>query len=162
MDTLIVPDLAMMRRWLEQLGISFFECDACQALHLPHMQNIDGVFDAKVDLVDNVILFSALSEIRPTGLIPLVADLSQINASTLTVKVFIDIQDDNMPKLIICQSLSAGAGVALTQFRHFLQEAEEQVAQIIMEARANDLLLMSDSESDEEYAVPQTNTYLLH
>lgn len=73
MDSLIVPDLALLRRWLDQSGISFFECDSCQALHLPHMQNFDGVFDAKIDLVDNVILFSALAEVKPTALIPLVA-----------------------------------------------------------------------------------------
>ncbi len=38
MDSLIVPDLAMLRRWLDQLNILYFECDSCQALHLPHMQ----------------------------------------------------------------------------------------------------------------------------
>lgn len=31
MAKLCVPDLAVMRDWLGQLGISFFECDACQA-----------------------------------------------------------------------------------------------------------------------------------
>ncbi|MDN6633979.1 MAG: YbjN domain-containing protein, partial [Enterobacterales bacterium] len=80
MDSLIVPDLDLLRRWLDQLGITFFECDSCQALHLPHMQNFDGVFDAKVDMIDKTILFSALAEIRPTSLIPLGADLSQMNA----------------------------------------------------------------------------------
>ena len=27
------------------------------ALHLPHMQNFDGIFDAKIDLINDVILF---------------------------------------------------------------------------------------------------------
>ena len=26
------------------------------ALHLPHMQNFDGIFDAKIDLINDVIL----------------------------------------------------------------------------------------------------------
>ncbi len=69
-----------------------FECDSCQALHLPHMQNFDGIFDAKIDLVDNVVLFSALAEVKPSALLALSADLSAINASSLTVKAFIDIQ----------------------------------------------------------------------
>ncbi len=42
--------LDTLRRWLDEIGISFFECDSCQALHLPHMQNFDGIFDAKIDL----------------------------------------------------------------------------------------------------------------
>ncbi len=56
-------------RWLDEIGISFFECDSCQALHLPHMQNFDGIFDAKIDLVDNVVLFSALAEVKPSRLL---------------------------------------------------------------------------------------------
>ncbi|NIG98836.1 MAG: YbjN domain-containing protein [Serratia symbiotica] len=146
MDSLLVPDLALLRRWLEQSGISFFECNSCHALHLPHMQNFDGVFDAKVDLVDNMILFSALAEVKPTTLIPLVANLSLINASSLTVKAFVDIQDDNLPKLIVCQSLSIAVGVTLEQFTHFMQQGEEQISMVILEARENDLLYISNEE----------------
>lgn len=162
METLIVPDLALMRRWLEQLGVSFFECDSCQALHLPHLQDVDGVFDAKVDLLENVILFSAVAEIRPVALIPLVADLSQINASSLTTKVFIDIQDDNLPKMVICQSLSVAAGITLEQFRLLLQEGEEQTTQIIMEARANELLTVSDNDTDEDIHLISPVTHIVH
>lgn len=160
MDSLTVPDLALLRRWLDQLGISFFECDSCQALHLPHMQNFDGVFDAKVDLVDGVILFSALAEVKPTALIPLVADLSQINASSLTVKAFVDIQDDNLPKLIVCQSISGVVGITLDQFAHFLQQGEEQMSMIILEAHANDLLFLGDD--DESTPPVSVNIPLLH
>lgn len=67
MDSLVVPGLDTLRRWLDEIGISFFECDSCQALHLPHMQNFDGIFDAKIDLVDNVVLFSALAEVKPSA-----------------------------------------------------------------------------------------------
>lgn len=147
MDVLIVPYLALLRRWLDQAGISFFECDSCQALHLPHMQNFGGVFDAKVDLVENVILFSALAEVKPTALISLVADLSLINASSLTIKAFVDIQDDNLPKLIVCQSLSIAAGVTLKQFTYFMQQGEEQISTVILEALANDLLFVSEEDA---------------
>ena len=160
MDSLIVPDLAQLRRWLDQLGISFFECDSCQALHLPHMQNFDGIFDAKLDIVDNVILFSALAEVKPTALIPLVADLSSINASSLTIKAFVDIQDDNLPKLIVCQSLTIAVGVTEEQFAFFLQQAEEQMSMIILEAHANDLLFLGEEE--EGMPVTTVNLPLLH
>lgn len=66
MTSLVVPGLDTLRQWLDDLGMSFFECDNCQALHLPHMQNFDGVFDAKIDLIDNTILFSAMAEVRPS------------------------------------------------------------------------------------------------
>lgn len=146
MDSLIVPDLNLLRRWLDQLNILYFECDSCQALHLPHMQNFDGIFDAKVDLVDGVILFSALAEVKPSALIPLAGNLSQINASSLTVKAFLDVQDDNLPKLIVCQTLSVAAGVTLEQFRHFMQQSEEQISMVILEASANNMLFLGEEE----------------
>lgn len=146
MDSLIVPDLNLLRRWLDQLNILYFECDSCQALHLPHMQNFDGVFDAKVDLVDDVILFSALAEVKPSALIPLVGNLSQINASSLTVKAFLDVQDDNLPKLIVCQTVSAAAGITIEQFRHFMQQSEEQISMVILEACANNMLFIGEEE----------------
>ena len=68
MDSLVVPGLDTLRHWLDELGINFFECDNCQALHLPHMQNFDGVFDAKVDLVNDVVLFTAMAVNNTTSL----------------------------------------------------------------------------------------------
>ena len=35
MDSLVVPTLDTLRHWLDNMGVSFFECDTCQALHLP-------------------------------------------------------------------------------------------------------------------------------
>ncbi|ADO49210.1 YbjN domain-containing protein [[Enterobacter] lignolyticus] len=159
MDSLVVPGLDTLRQWLDEMGISFFECDTCQALHLPHMQNFDGIFDAKLDLVDNVLLFSALAEIKPSALLALAADLSAINASSLTVKAFIDIQDDNLPKLVVCQSLSVGVGVTREQFEWFFRQSEEQVSMVILEAAAHQLLFKPE---DEEPAGEEIQYHFLH
>ncbi len=160
MDSLVVPGLDTLRHWLDELGISFFECDSCQALHLPHMQNFDGIFDAKIDLLDNVVLFSALAEVKPSALLPLSADLSAINASSLTVKAFLDIQDDNLPKLVVCQALSAGAGITLEQFSWFFRQSEEQISMVILEAGANQLLYKA--EEQEEVAAEEVQYHFLH
>ena len=161
MDSLVVPGLDTLRHWLDELGISFFECDSCQALHLPHMQNFDGIFDAKIDLLDNVVLFSALAEVKPSALLPLSADLSAINASSLTVKAFLDIQDDNLPKLVVCQALPVGAGVTLEQFAWFFRQSEEQVSMVILEAGANQLLYKA-VEQEEEAAAEEVQYHFLH
>lgn len=134
MDLQVVPTLDTLRQWLDDAGITFFECDSCQALHLPHMQNFDGIFDAKIDLINDVILFSALAEVKPSALLALASDLSAINASSLTVKAFLDIQDDNLPKLVVCQSLFAGAGLSFKQFSWFMRQSEEQISMVMMEA----------------------------
>lgn len=158
MDSLVVPTLDVLRRWLDENGVSFFECDTCQALHLPHMQNFDGVYDAKIDLLDNIILFSALAEVKPSALLPLAADLSAINASSLTVKVFLDIQDDNLPKLVVCQSLNASVGITREQFAAFIKQSEEQISMVILEACANQLLYVTEEEGID----PETKIHFLH
>ncbi len=158
MTSLVVPGLDTLRQWLDDLGMSFFECDNCQALHLPHMQNFDGVFDAKIDLIDNTILFSAMAEVRPSAVLPLAADLSAINASSLTVKAFLDMQDDNLPKLVVCQSLSVMQGVTYEQFAWFVRQSEEQISMVILEANAHQLLLPTDDEGQNNV----TENYFLH
>lgn len=141
MTSLVVPGLDTLRQWLDDLGMSFFECDNCQALHLPHMQNFDGVFDAKIDLIDNTILFSAMAEVRPSAVLPLAADLSAINASSLTVKAFLDMQ-----------------GVTYEQFAWFVRQSEEQISMVILEANAHQLLLPTDDEGQNNV----TENYFLH
>ena len=154
MDSLVVPGLDTLRHWLDELGINFFECDSCQALH-----NFDGIFDAKLDLVDNVVLFSALAEVKPSALLGLSADLSAINASSLTVKAFLDIQDDNLPKLVVCQALSVGVGITVEQFGWFFRQSEEQISMVILEAAANQVLYKAE---EEEYVAEDIQHHFLH
>ncbi|MFS1538127.1 MAG: YbjN domain-containing protein [Candidatus Phlomobacter fragariae] len=164
MDSIFSPDIAKLREWLVQLKTSYFECDNCQALHLPHMQNIDGIFDAKVDIVENVLVFSVLAELKPTSIITLLANLSQINASSLTAKAFMEINDENLPKLVVSQSFSLLAGMTYNQFSSFLQLAEEQMAAIIFEVYNNDLLYSGQEDIDDEELSEQTlpARFLLH
>ncbi|KAG6335938.1 hypothetical protein ID866_3157 [Astraeus odoratus] len=154
MDLQVVPTLDTLRQWLDDAGITFFECDSCQALHLPHMQNFDGIFDAKIDLINDVILFSALAEVKPSALLALASDLSAINASSLTVKAFLDIQDDNLPKLVVCQSLFSGAGLSFKQFAWFMRLSEEQISMVMMEANAHHLLYSAEDDAENNDASP--------
>ncbi len=68
-----------------------------------------------------------MAEVRPSAALPLAADLSAINASSLTVKAFLDMQDDNLPKLVVCQSLSVMQGVTYEQFVWFVRRAKDRV-----------------------------------
>ncbi|CAG9415428.1 TPA: YbjN domain-containing protein [Providencia alcalifaciens] len=149
MDSICYPDISQLREWLDQLKTSYFECDSCAALHLPHMQNIDGIFDAKLDIINNVLVLSALAELKPTAIITLVANISQINASSLTTKVFLEINNENLPKLVVSQSFSLGAGMTYRQFSHFIQEAEEQISSIVFEIFSNNLLYANHDEFEE-------------
>jgi hypothetical protein len=61
------------------------------------------------------------------------------------VKAFLDIQDDNLPKLVVCQSLFA-AGVSFKQFSWFMRQSEEQISMVMLEANAHHLLYSSEDD----------------
>ncbi|PWW10236.1 YbjN domain-containing protein [Mangrovibacter plantisponsor] len=159
MDSLVVPTLDTLRHWLDDAGVSFFECDSCQALHLPHMQEFAGVFDAKLDLVDSVLVFSALAEVKPSALLALAGDISAVNASSLTVKAFLDVQDDNLPRLVVCQAFPVAVGISREQFTHFLRQSEEQISMVILEASAQQMLWNGDEDDASRRPV---SSHLLH
>nr|WP_314264635.1 YbjN domain-containing protein [uncultured Moellerella sp.] len=158
MEAICYPDIPQLREWLDQLKTSYFECDACSALHLPHMQNIDGIFDAKLDILSNVMVISALAELKPTAIITLLANISQINASSLTAKVFLEINDENLPKLVVSQSFSLAAGITYNQFGHFIQQSEEQISAIIFEIHSNHLLYSNSDEREDDDEIEEDNT----
>ena len=97
--------------------------------------------------------FSAMAEVRPSALLPLAADLSAINASSLTVKAFLDMQDDNLPKLVVCQSLSVMQGVTYEQFEWFVRQSEEQISMVILEAGAHQLLFNAEEDAQKTSVV---------
>ncbi|EFB74056.1 Putative bacterial sensory transduction regulator [Providencia rustigianii] len=149
MDSICSLNIPQLREWLDQLKTSYFECDSCSALHLPHLQNIEGIFDAKLDIVNDVLVLSALAELKPTAIITLVANISQINASSLTAKVFLEINNENLPKLVVSQSFPAKAGMSYEQFKLFMEQADEQISGIVYEIFSNDLLYTNQDESEE-------------
>lgn len=93
-----------------------------------------------------------MAEVRPSALLPLAADLSAINASSLTVKAFLDMQDDNLPKLVVCQSLSVIPGVTFEQFEYFVRQSEEQISMVILEAGAHQLLFNAEEDAQNSNA----------
>lgn len=150
MNAVVTTDLDQLKSWLDELQIAYYECDSCQALHLPHLQYISGIFDAKIDILEDVLVFTAIAELKPSAIVPLMANLSQINASSLFIKTFLEISDENLPKLVFCQSFLVAAGISLNQFDLFLQKAEEQSAEVVSEIFNNGFLYGEKQESENE------------
>ncbi|HEK2854137.1 TPA: YbjN domain-containing protein [Proteus mirabilis] len=163
MDAVVTIDLDQLKSWLDELQIAFYECDSCQALHLPHLQYINGIFDAKID----VLVFTAIAELKPSAIVPVMANLSQINASSLFIKTFLEISDENLPKLVLSQSLPIAVGLSFNQFDLFLHKAEEQSAEVISEIFNNDFLYgeRQENEEDEDLDITSSSTdssYTVH
>jgi hypothetical protein len=74
------------------------------------------------------------------------------------VKAFLDMQDDNLPKLVVCQSLYVVPGVTFEQFECFVRQSEEQISMVILEAGAHQLLF----NAEEDVQNGSTETHFLH
>lgn len=135
-----IPDLSVLESWLNKKSISNYQCADGDALHLSHLKKMSDVLDAKVDLIDNIIYFSISSEIRSSAITPLLAELSQINASSSFVKAYLDIPDEDLAKIVFRHVIDCSEGITESQFSAFIKNVEEEALQIISELNHYELL----------------------
>ena len=67
---------------------------------------------------------------RAQGVLPLVADLGRLNMSYPTLKIFVDVVDDNLPRLMVCNTLQLGAGLTPEQLQLFMSTAMTAMKQL--------------------------------
>lgn len=150
-------ELLTISQWLKQLNVAFYQCDSCTALHLSYLQNLDGVADAKIELIDNIIVISVIAEIKQSSIIALLAEISQINQSTFFSKAYLDINDNSNAKIIFAYSLHVTEGLTFNQFSMSLASLEEEALQIIGELYSCELLSNSHSvNGDLEQVISHT------
>lgn len=116
----ITPDTDIVIRWLDDMALDNYICSQCEGIHISELQAHEGVLDSRVFVQPEGIMATTELAIKPTGLLPLLADLGRLNMDFSHVKIFIDIHDQDLPKLIICDHLLAGAGVSQEQFSFFM------------------------------------------
>lgn len=141
------PQLAdQVHQWLRQADISYYLCDQCHGLHLSALQSLAGVVEARLFIEDWGLLVSTEFVIRPTAMLPLAADLGQLNASYPTLKLFLDVVDDALPQLVAGATALTGAGMDVAQFELFVRTAEDMTTQLAGELAEIDFLLPDEQE----------------
>ncbi|ADN76204.1 Sensory transduction regulator, putative [Ferrimonas balearica DSM 9799] len=137
MPALPIPDHEMLKAWLEQYQIEYYLCSSCEGLHLPQLQDMNGIYDAKIEIEGDFVYCSASIELRPTGVMPAHAELGRLNAHYPTLKIFVEMVDDTLPRLVMCHNLAIRPGIEEAQFIYFVRDCMEQMEQV-----ANDVKKM--------------------
>lgn len=151
MEPIFVPDSEQVRRWLNEGSTTNFVCEHCDGLHLTDLQQLDGVLDSRIFVESDHLFISTELEIRPTALLPMTIELSRINIAFPHVKLFIEVTDESLPKLIIMDTLHTRAGVSFSQFRHFLLSTMETTRQLVSDCQSMGVITYPDqSDSDDE------------
>lgn len=154
---LTVPDLLTLSTWLKQLDIGNYQCDHCYALHLPHLQDSVDIYDAKIELIDDTILFSVVTEAKLSAIPTILAELSQINSSTFFAKAYLNITEENEAKIILSYAINCVEGISENQFSSMFYRFEEEALQIVAELGKYELLKSKETWiKDLEDALSQT------
>tara|TARA_R110000823_G_scaffold47903_9_gene121834 strand:+ start:19994 stop:20464 length:471 start_codon:yes stop_codon:yes gene_type:complete len=120
MTKLARPDRALLEEWLTSNNIEHYLCGECEGLHVRVLQELEGVVNSRVFLQQTHLLCSTELEIRPMAVLPLASDLGRINMDYPTLKVFMDIVDDETPQLVVASNMLASAGIEEQQFAAFM------------------------------------------
>lgn len=126
-------DYDLVLRWLEELQIPHYLCGQCQGIHMTEVQSLDGVLESRVFLDQDCLIFSTELEVRTACLLDLQAELPRINGSYAHLKAFFDASDDQMLRLILCDTLWTSAGLGREQLDVFIQAAVSAKVEIIGE-----------------------------
>ena len=121
--------------WLESLKIEHYMCGQCQGIHISELQEHEGVFESRLFLEHDCLIFTTEVDIRNSALLAVNAELPKLNGTFANLKLFVDISDDSPARLIICDTQWVSAGLSKDQFDVFLQSAigakQEALQQLI-------------------------------
>lgn len=154
MLSLVLPDPDQVRVWLEQAGIKHYICEHCHGLHLSRVQDRDAVVDCRLFVEQEALLLTTELELRPSASFAALAEAPRFNMQWPALKVFPDIQDDTLPRLVACDLLHGRRGITFEQFADFVQATVEATLELQNECQR--LGWLSWPEDDEPGAPPES------
>lgn len=145
----IRADADQVKRWLNQANIRHYICEHCHGLHLSELQEREGVVDARLFVEEDGILLTTELEVRPAALFAVQAELSRLNMAYPSIKLFLDVNDDSLPRMVACDLLLGRVGVSFEQFIHFVHASVDATSQLLEECQELGWMIWPD---DEEFS----------
>ena len=102
--------------------------------------------DARLFVEEDGVLFSTELEVRPAALFTVQADLTRLNMEYPSLKLFLDVNDDSMPRLVACDLLLGRRGVTFEQFLYFVQATLDATVQLLEDSQQADWLFWPDDD----------------
>lgn len=140
----VQADADQVKQWLQQANIQHYICEHCHGLHLSELQGREGVVDARLFVEEDGILLTTELEVRPAALFAVQAELSRLNMAYPSAKLFLDVNDDSLPRLVVCDLLLGRRGVTFDQFIYFVQATVDATLQLMDECQEYNWLIWPD------------------
>lgn len=140
----IHADADQIKQWLQQANIQHYICEHCHGLHLSELQGREGVVDARLFVEEDGVLLTTELEVRPAALFAVQAELSRLNMTFPSIKLFLDVNDDSLPRLVACDLLLGRRGITFDQFIYFVQATVDATLQLMDECQQFHWLIWPD------------------
>ncbi|MDO2948810.1 YbjN domain-containing protein [Aeromonas simiae] len=127
------PSSEMVMRWLQTARVEHYVCDQCHGIHIVSLQSVDGVQESRIFVEEEGLLFSTELELRPSALLAVVSDLGRLNMNYPSLKVFLDVTDDSLPRLVVGHTVFTKAGLSVEQFLLFVNSTIAATHEVIAE-----------------------------
>ena len=137
-------DAEQVKQWLQQANIRHYICEHCHGLPLSELQEREGVVDARLFVEEDGILLTTELELRPSALFAVQAELTRLNMAYPSIKLFLDVSDDSLPRLVACDLLLGRHGVSFEQFIYFVQATVDATVQLLDEGQEFNWLIWPD------------------
>ncbi len=144
MHDLLVPDIALLEKWLDKAGYETSICEECNGLHVNAMQAEEGVVDSRLFVEPWGVVFTTELDVRNAAILPLTADLLRLNMSFPTIKLFVNTPDDTGAMLVASSFILTTQGVTIEQFDEFFGVTLETVRQLLQECQQMQYLFQGD------------------
>ena len=104
--------------------------------------------EARLFLEDEGVLLNMELEVRPSSLFLVQADLARLNMTLPVLKIFLDVNDETLPRLIACDLLLTRNGISAAQFIHFVQVCMDACDQLLDDCQQTDCLTLQEGQRD--------------
>ncbi|CAM3693431.1 YbjN domain-containing protein [Parendozoicomonas haliclonae] len=144
MHDLLVPDIALVEKWLGEAGYESYICDQCSGLHISALQSSEGVLDSRLFVEPWGLMFTTELDLRTSAVLAVSADMPRLNMSFPTLKLFVNTPDEATPMLMASSSLLTTQGVTVAQFHEYFGVAMETVRQLMQECQQMQFLYLGE------------------
>lgn len=149
-------DRAQVMTWLEAANIEFETCDECHGLHITSMQAHEAVIESRLFVEPEWLMFVTEVELLPSALLKAVSHMAEFNLRLPTLKTFVDVVDDALPKMVLTHSIFTVNSISPDQFVTFVKATQDAMSYAIQFAEQYELLLVDGESEDVEVASVET------
>lgn len=137
---------AQVMAWLGLAEVDFDVCDECDGLHMTSMQAHEAVIESRLFVESEWVLFVTEVELMPSALFNALAKVAEFNLRLPTLKVFIDVVDDSLPKLVLSHSIFTVNSISPDQLVTFVKATQDAMSFALQFAEQFELLAVEESE----------------